>query len=344
MSGAERRIAVLAVVGPEGSGGGAERFYRGLVAALNAVPGLVAERVDVVADERTFESIEESYLRCYDLDLGAYDGVVSTKAPSYAVRHPNHVCYLLHTMRVFYDMFDLETPDPTPERLRHRRIIQALDTAALQPPRTRKVFTIGHEVRRRLLEHNGVDSEVIYPALALPGLRPGEYEYALLPGRLHRWKRVDLVIQALQRVYRPLQLHIIGTGEDEAGLRRLAAGDDRVVFHGQVDDRRLLDLYANALVVPFTPIREDFGLVALEALACRKPVVTCHDSGEPAVVVRHGVTGFVCEPTPQAIAGPLTLLFDQRARARRMGGLGPSSIRHIRWEHAVAGITGALFH
>jgi len=42
-------------------------------------------------------------------------GVISTKAPGYMIRHRNHICYLQHTMRVFYDMFDVEFPKASAE-------------------------------------------------------------------------------------------------------------------------------------------------------------------------------------------------------------------------------------
>lgn len=83
---------------PGGGFGGAERLYAGLGGALAAC-GLTVERIDVVNDESSFDRILETYLVAYDLDLSAFDGVISTKAPSYAVRHRNHVGYLMHTLR-----------------------------------------------------------------------------------------------------------------------------------------------------------------------------------------------------------------------------------------------------
>src|SRR5688572_30666663 len=123
------RIAVLATASAQGDVGGAERFYLGLQAALGA-RGARAEILPVESDERDFGSVLRSYLRFYELDLARFDGVISTKAPGYVVRHPRHVCYLQHTMRVFYDMFEREFPQPTIERLRERQLVRALDTAA----------------------------------------------------------------------------------------------------------------------------------------------------------------------------------------------------------------------
>src|SRR3977135_2465155 len=104
-----QKIAVLATASAGGEMGGAERFYVGLRDALRTF-GADAQIVPVVSDESNFDAILQSYLRFYDLDLSEFDGVISTKAPGYVVRHHNHVCYLQHTMRVFYDMFDVEFP------------------------------------------------------------------------------------------------------------------------------------------------------------------------------------------------------------------------------------------
>ncbi len=148
--------------------GGAERFYIGLCEALKA-QDIDAQLVTILCDESNIEGIKRSYLRFYDLDLSNYDGIISTKAPGYAARHRDHVCFLLHTMRVFYDMFEQEFPNPTPELLQHRALIQRLDTAALSDERIRQRFVIGEEVRSRLQDINGLDARVLYPASTLSG-------------------------------------------------------------------------------------------------------------------------------------------------------------------------------
>ncbi len=335
------KIAILAPASPAGEQGGAERFYRGLAAALNDA-GERAEVVPVVSDERDFAHVQESYLRFFDLDLGAYDAVISTKAPAYVVQHPNHLCYLQHTMRPFYDMFDEEFPNPTDELLAQRHFIQALDTRALQPPATRAVFTISHEVSQRLLDFNGIESRVLYQASTLGGARRGEYRYIFLPGRLHRWKRVDLVISAMKLVESDVELVISGTGEDEASFRALAADDARIRFVGRVSDEALLNLYADALAVAFVPLREDFGLVTLEAFQCAKPVITCADSGEPARIVEHERSGFVCEPRPEAIAASIDRLANDPTLAMRMGETGQDWLGNISWASVAETLIGEL--
>lgn len=335
------KVAVIAVCSPSGEKGGAERFYEGLVRALNTA-GVQAELLSVVSDDSDFMAVKESYLRFYDLDLSGYDGVISTKAPAHLVRHPNHVCYLQHTMRVFYDMFEHEYPYPTFELYRQRELIHRLDTAALQYPRTKKIFVIGNEVRGRLLKYNSLDSEVLYQSLTFNDFKSGPYEYIFMPGRLHRWKRVDLIIKSMKYVKRPVTLKISGSGEDEGRFRELAGPDKRVVFCGRVTDQNLVELYANALAVPFVPVREDFGLVTLEAFRSCKPVITCTDSGEPACIVRDGETGFVCPPDPEIIGSRLEFLYDHPEAAKEIGIRGSDSIQNITWENVSEKLISAL--
>lgn len=333
------RVAILASLSASGEQGGAERFFVGLRDAL-ANAGLAPELLEIYNNERDFGQIEQTYLRFYDLDLRGFDGIVSAKAPSYVARHPNHVCYLMHTMRVFYDMFDESFPSPTQEVLEQRRLVHALDTAALQRPR--RLFAIGEEVAQRLRHYNGLDATVMRHPTALADLHEGAFDYFFLPGRLHRWKRTELAIAAMRHLRASVELVISGTGEDEERVRRLAAGDRRIRFVGRVSDEALTGLYANARAVIFTPEREDLGLVTLEAFRSGKPVITCADSGEPARLVQDGRSGFVCPPDPAQIGAILQHLADNPDRAGGMGRNGQASVADITWTKVANTLRQAL--
>jgi glycosyltransferase involved in cell wall biosynthesis len=339
---AKMRVGILTVRGSAGEEGGAERFFDGLHGAL-VERGFDAELVAIPSDESTFDAIEETYLRCYDFDASSYDGVISTKAPTYLVRHPNHVCYLVHTVRVFYDMFEATFQNPKSQLLAQRELIHELDTLALSPPRTRQVFAIGHEVARRLAGSNGIDATVMHPPLGFDRFHPGPYgDYVFLPGRLHRWKRVDLAIKAMRHVRVPLRLMITGSGEDEHSLRALAAGDARIVFLGRVPDSTLVDLYANALAIAFVPVREDYGYVTIEAFRSGKPVVTCSDSGEAALLVEDERTGLVVAPDPASLGAAFERLHADRRLAATLGANAAAREHAIRWDDVVPKLTDAL--
>jgi glycosyltransferase involved in cell wall biosynthesis len=336
------RIGILTVRSRAGEEGGAERFFAGLHRGF-VDAGFAADLVAIPSDESTFEAIEETYLRCYDFDATAFDAVVSTKAPTYLVRHPNHVCYLVHTIRVFYDMFDSAFEGGGRRVQAQRRLVQRLDTLALSRPRTRSVFAIGHEVARRLDRHNGIEATVLHPPVGLDALHAGPFgDYVLLPGRLHRWKRVQLTIAAMRHVARPLRLLIAGSGEDEDALRASAAADERIVFLGRVPDDELVELYANALAIAFVPLREDYGYVTVEAFRSGKPVVTCTDSGEAALLVEHERTGLVVAPDARTIASAFERLHDDRGLAHALGAAAHARERTIRWDRVVPILSSAL--
>lgn len=326
------RVGVVTARGSGGGEGGAERFYEALVDAFRKI-GHEAEEVVVTIDEPNFDQIKKNYLTCYDLDLGRFDVVVSTKAPTWLVQHPHHVCYLVHTIRVFYDMFDEVFPEPWEDLVRQRDLIHKLDSLALQPPRCREVFTIGKEVTDRLTLWNHIPSKVLHPPLWRDAFHPGpQGNYFFLPGRLHAWKRVDLVIRAFKKMRGDVRLKIAGTGEAEAELKALAADDGRIEFLGRISDEELLDLYAGALAVPFAPKREDYGYVTLEAFASGKPVITCVDSGEAASIVESANGGFVVEPNPDALADALQLIAGDRQSAQSLGENGLHWVRSLSWE------------
>jgi glycosyltransferase involved in cell wall biosynthesis len=340
--GNDLKIGILTVHSFNGEIGGAERLFDGLYRALTE-RGHDAELVDIPSDEASFEGIQETYLRCYDLDVSAFEGVISTKAPTYLVRHPNHVCYLVHTIRVYYDMFGETFPDASARMLAQRSLIHRLDSLALSWPRTRRVFAIGNEVARRLQQSNGIEATVLHPPLGFDNFQPGVCgDYLFLPGRLHRWKRVDLAIEAMRFVTAPIRLVVAGSGEEQDSLKALAKGDPRISFLGRVSDEELADLYSNALGVVFVPLREDYGYVTVEAFRSGKPVITCGDSGEAAMLVENEKTGLVVSPDPASLGEAFHRLARDRQFAIALGAAALVRETKIRWDSVVPALVDAL--
>ena len=122
-------------------------------------------------------------------------------------------------------------------------------------------------------------------------------------------KRFDLLVRALaEPAGRGVRAVIAGDGDDLERLRGLARDlgvADRVSLPGRIDDETMLAMYATCRAVCFTPLKEDYGFVTAEAFMSRKPVVSCVDSGGPAELIEHGVSGLLCEPTPDSVAGGL---------------------------------------
>jgi len=326
--------------------GGAENLYEGLIKAL-IESGHDATQVVVLIDESSFEGILEAYCRCFYLDLSDYDAVISTKAPTYMVRHPNHISYLLHTIRVFYDMFDREFKSNDEERLKQRHIIHEFDKYGLSLSRIKKHFVNGSTVyeRMRALDNywNTIEFQVLHHPPKLEGFKTSSSgNIIFLPGRLHRWKRPDLIIKAMEYVNHNIDLIISGRGEDEEIYKKLSCGDSRIKFVGWIDDDEIVDYYSRSIVVPFVPINEDYGLITVEAFKSKKPVITCTDSGEPCNIVKDGVNGFIVEPDPKKIAEKINYLIENPEESTRMGENGAISVQDITWKKVTRDLLAPL--
>lgn len=311
--------------------GGMDRFYQGLYESISKHHD--TDLILLPVDESTWEGVLKGYCDFYDLDLSDYDLVISTKGPSYMVRHKNHVCYLTHRMRVFYDLYNSNDP----ENEKRRNLIHKLDEWALKE-NINVLYTIGHTVSKRLKKWGNIESQVIWLPSNIEStmFHCEEYDYFLVVSRLHELKRIDLAINAVkQSDDSTIKLKIVGVGPDEERLKKLAGNDTRIEFLGAVDDRQLLKLYARAIALIFTPFNEDFGLVTIEAMHSNKPVITVEDSGEPAILVKHAENGFICESSPTKLAYYLEKLNLNKDLARKMGEKAKDSVKDFDWDNVV---------
>lgn len=324
--------------------GGAEMHVRQLVRELRS-RGFDTELVSVPFKWYPKEEILPHAAAWRLLDLSEANGrpidlVIATKFPTYFVRHPRKVAWLIHQYRAAYELCGTEYSDfaHTELDVGLRDHLMRLDTAALAE--CTRLFANARNTAGRLSKYNGLHAEPLYhPPQLASRLAPGPSgNYVLSVGRIESVKRVDLVIRAMAAIDAPIRLVIAGDGTQRANAERTAetAGvSDRVTFLGGVGDDELLALYAGALAVIYPPFDEDFGYVTLEAFLARKPVVTCVDSGGPNEFVVDGVNGFVCPPQPEPIASAVNRLAADRGLAAAMGDAGHATASRITWDGVI---------
>ncbi len=181
------------------------------------------------------------------------------------------------------------------DQIRHVDLFLAPSRFTIEAHRAR-----GFEAPMRHLPHflpaSELDRSSVPPLTRLDG-RP----YFLFVGRLERLKGAHVLVDAF-RTYRGADLVVAGEGEEEAELRRRAAGLDHVHFLGRVEQAQLGPLYSGAvaLVVPSVGY-EVFGLVLLEAFARGTPAIV-NDLGALPEIVREARGGIVYRTRDELVA------------------------------------------
>jgi glycosyltransferase involved in cell wall biosynthesis len=270
------------------------------------------------------------------------DQVISLRFPSYAVRHPRHVCWLNHRMREYYDLWEhftrgLGRRGRLKETVR-RRVFHLIDKQLLTRNVTRLVAQ-SRTIQERLRRFGGIASELVYPPAPERPYRTDEYgDYIFAVSRLTPLKRLSLLVEAAGLMRdRFLGVKIAGGGAEAGALQERIARlglRGRVELLGEIGDDELVDHYARCRAVFFAPWNEDYGFVTLEAFRCGKPVLTGVDSGGPAELVVHEQNGLVAEPTPEAMAAQLDRFAD-RDFSERLGRAAEVASRAHTWEKAV---------
>jgi glycosyltransferase involved in cell wall biosynthesis len=181
-----------------------------------------------------------------------------------------------------------------------------------------------------VLIYNAVDTDYFAPDAAVSDVRDQE-EAAFVIGMIgvldhNKGHRVLLraVADLKAQGHASIRLWIVGTGPDEAELKRLAGElgiADRVRFLGYMPDVRGVLAGMQALAMP-TVHFESFALAALEAMAMGLPVVASRVGGL-AEIIEDGRTGFLVQPgDPVELAGAIQRLMESPDVRARMGQAG----------------------
>lgn len=327
--------------------GGAEILVEGLVGALSE-RGHYADIVSIPLNWNPTDGLLKTALNWRLLDLASFNGrvvdcVICTKYPTWAVRHPNKVLWLIHQHRQAYDLFGTSlsefTPDANSREIRER--VMGIDRRGIGECRRR--FAISQNVSNRLQKYCGISSEALYPPVPRTGLQPRAYDpFILGVARLDGAKRVEHLVEAWRFVNSSLKLVLAGDGPDIEKLRsrvRTLKLASRVEILGAVSNDRLLELFNSCRAVYYAPIDEDYGYAAVEALAAGKPVITASDSGGVLEFVSDGHNGVVTSLEPGILAATIDRFADE-SFARRLGSTEPPTAVDLNWDNVVASLLG----
>lgn len=233
--------------------------------------------------------------------LENYDLVISTShCVAKGVNVPKeklHICYCLTPMRYVWD-FGKEYFNA--KRFFIKPILSYLkywDKETSKRPQF--YFSISQNVAKRIEKYYNRESIVIYPPVDTNYFIPQDIneDYYLIVSALVPYKRIDISIEAFNRLGLPLR--IIGVGTEYKKLKEKAK--QNIKFLGWQEDSVVSDHYARCKALIFPGI-EDFGITILEAQSCGRPVIAYSGGGALETIDPKIPTGiFFTEQTSDSI-------------------------------------------
>lgn len=154
--------------------------------------------------------------------------------------------------------------------------IRLWDRAAIE--RVDKIISNSYFVAQRIKKYYRRESTVIHPPVNFHKFYISEKkkDYFLMVGRLLAYKKFDIGIKAFNKL--GLKLKIIGRGPELKRLKKIAK--DNIEFLGRVPDEELSKYYSECQAFIF-PQEEDFGIVAVEAMASGRPLIAFYGGDIP---------------------------------------------------------------
>lgn len=147
-----------------------------------------------------------------------------------------------------------------------------------------------------------IPQKVIYPPVETNFTKKrykskAQGDYYLVVSRLVNYKRIDLAIKACKKLNKTL--FIVGNGPEKKYLESIS--NDKIIFLGNVTEKKLFKLYQEAKAVIF-PTEEDFGIVAVEAQAMGKPVIAFGQGGLTEIIQNHTTGVFFAQQKVESLA------------------------------------------
>lgn len=168
---------------------------------------------------------------------------------------------------------------------------------------------------------NAVDTDIFSPGGSEGGKRPR----VLFVGRLAKEKRLGVLIDAAPMIlseYPEAEFEIVGTGIREDSYRSRVESEglgENFNFERYLELEDLIGAYRRCDVFVMPSDTETQGLVALEAMACGKPVVGADAFGLKDVIT-HDVDGYLFRPgSSKELAGRVLELFLDGRLRKEMG-------------------------
>ena len=255
--------------------------------------------------------------------------------------HANTVAAIGTRFASFRLIQSIQTTQPRPRWhwLLQRRIQRRAEKIVVPSPSAKEVAQRwgGCAADNVIVIPNAVDLES-FPASTVAIQQPAPEPYPIgFIGRLDPIKRVPYLVRSLLDVKSPVHLHIFGEGRDRSEIEATIAKHGLtsiVTLHGTVQRPQEALLKIGLLVLPSAA--EGFGLVLIEAMASRVPVIGTDVAGIRDVI-RHGQTGLlVSNQDEQTLGGAIhEAVKNAKLRSRLIECAGRYVQEHFTWERVM---------
>lgn len=207
-----------------------------------------------------------------------------------------HLCYCLTPMRYIWDQYDSyfakKWYEPAVRVV--ARLLRRWDVAGASG--VTHFVAISSFIAQRIQEYYRRDAAVSYPPIDTQLFAPPErgeggaahpdvQPYFICVQAFVPYKYTELIVAAFSQL--PYRLILVGSGPEEARLRRLAGTN--IEFRSNLSLSELRQLYAQATALVFAA-EEDFGMTPVEIQAAGRPVIAFARGGV-LETVRSGETG-----------------------------------------------------
>lgn len=240
-------------------------------------------------------------------DLSEFDLIISTSScvakgiipPPWA----KHICYLHSPMRYIWDQ--------RYEYINNYKKFWPLHILASHLSSKLRIWDITSATRvdkfivnstfvsQRVNKYYNKPSIVIHPPIELDFFKPSPQksgDYFLAAGAFVKYKKFDLAIKVFNKIGIPLI--VAGAGPMEKQLKKIAK--QNIHFEIAPDNTKLLTLLQNAKALIFPGI-EDFGMIAIEAMACGTPVIAYKQGGALDFIIPNQTGEFFTNPSVESL-------------------------------------------
>ncbi len=154
-------------------------------------------------------------------------------------------------------------------------------------------------------------------------------------GRLNPTKGLDRLVKAFALVINEVPGKLLIAGKDQGSLRMVMKLSkrlnilERVMYLGILPHKKMPEFYAASDVVVIPSLYETFCFVALEAMACGRPVIASKAGSLPEVI---GDAGILCDPRPENLAKAIKRVLFNEELKKELRAKGPRRVAELRVE------------